>query len=101
MQATFKRIGLVGRSKQPGLREVVEELLVLLESRELEVVLEDRLGELVADANPALLADVTQVGSLIEAGEFKLAAETAEALAGLLASSFAQTSALELAGLCQ
>jgi NAD+ kinase len=49
MRASFKRIGLVGRSKQPGLREVVEELLALLESRELEVVLEDRLGELVSD----------------------------------------------------
>ena len=61
MQATFKRIGLVGRSKQPGLREVVEELLVLLESRELEVVLEDRLGELVADHSHQL-ASCDEIG---------------------------------------
>ena len=44
MQAAFTRIGLVGRSKQSGLREVVHELLALLEERGLEVVLEDRLG---------------------------------------------------------
>lgn len=65
MQATFKRIGLVGRSKQPGLREVVEELLVLLESRELEVVLEDRLGELVADHSHQL-ASCDEIGQDVD-----------------------------------
>ena len=61
MQASFKRIGLVGRSKQSGLREVVQELLALLEARDLEVVLEDRLGELVDDASHRL-ASCDEIG---------------------------------------
>jgi NAD+ kinase len=61
MQASFKRIGLVGRSKQSGLQEVVQELLDLLEARGLEVVLEDRLGELVADSDHRL-ANCEEIG---------------------------------------
>ena len=40
-----------GAAKQSGLREVVHELLALLEQRQVEVVLEDRLGELVDDSS--------------------------------------------------
>lgn len=47
MQAFFKKIGLVGRSQQSGLQEVLQQLLDLLEARGLEVLLEDRLGEVV------------------------------------------------------
>ena len=61
MQGSFKRIGLVGRSKQSGLREVVQELRALLEARDLEVVLEDRLGELVEDASHPL-ASCDEIG---------------------------------------
>lgn len=65
MQATFKRIGLVGRSKQSGLREVVHELLALLEGRGLEVVLEDRLGELVDDSSHRL-ASCDEIGQSVD-----------------------------------
>ncbi len=61
MQASFKRIGLVGRSKQSGLQEVVQQLLSLLEARDLEVVLEDRLGELVAPSDHRL-ASCDEIG---------------------------------------
>ena len=47
MQASFKKIGLVGRSQQRGLQEVLQQLLTLLESRGLEVLLEDCLCDLV------------------------------------------------------
>lgn len=49
MQASFKKIGLVGRSQQPGLQDVLRQLLALLEERGLEVILEDRLGEVAPD----------------------------------------------------
>jgi len=48
MATVFSKIGLVGRSRQPGLQEVVEQLLALLGERDLQVVLEDRLSELVS-----------------------------------------------------
>ena len=47
MQASFKKIGLVGRSQQRGLQDVLLQLVALLESRGLEVLLEDRLGEVL------------------------------------------------------
>ena len=65
MGATFKTIGLVGRSKQSGLREVVQELLTLLEQRDLEVVLEDRLGELVEDSCHRL-ASCDEIGQSVD-----------------------------------
>ena len=49
MQASFKKIGLVGRSQQSGLQEVLLQLLLLLEERGLEVMLEDCLGEVLPD----------------------------------------------------
>ena len=65
MQSAFKRIGLVGRSKQSGLREVVHELLALLAQREVEVVLEDRLGELVDDSGRRL-ASCDEIGQSVD-----------------------------------
>ncbi len=54
MQPTFNRIGVVGRSQQRGLEDVLRQLLALLEARGLEVVLEDRLGEVVPGISPRL-----------------------------------------------
>ena len=65
MQAAFRKIGLVGRSKQPGLREVVQQLLALLEERGLEVMLEDRLGELVEDRSHPL-ASCDEIGQSVD-----------------------------------
>ena len=65
MQALFRKVGLVGRSKQSGLREVVLELLALLEGRGLEVVLEDRLGELAQD-NSHPLASCDEIGEMAD-----------------------------------
>lgn len=49
MQASFDKIGLVGRSQQPGLDVVLQELLALLLGLGHQVILEDRLGELVPE----------------------------------------------------
>lgn len=49
MHASFKVIGLVGRSQQAGLAAVLQELAELLVGRGLEVLLEDRLEELMPD----------------------------------------------------
>ncbi len=65
MQAAFKKIGLVGRSKQSGLREVIHELLALLEERALEVLLEDCLGELVEDSSHRL-ASCDEIGQSVD-----------------------------------
>ena len=54
MQAAFRKIGLVGRSQQSGLQEVIQQLLGLLQARGLEVMLEDRLGEVLPDYNQRL-----------------------------------------------
>ncbi len=47
MPASFKRIGLLGRSQQEGLSAVLQELLDLLSERGAEILLEDRLDEVV------------------------------------------------------
>ncbi len=47
MASSFRKIGLVGRSRQRGSEDVLQQLLVLLRERGLQVMLEDRLGELV------------------------------------------------------
>jgi NAD+ kinase len=49
MPGSFKKIGLVGRRQQDGLDVVLQELLDLLGRRGHEVILEDRLGELIPD----------------------------------------------------
>ena len=42
----FKRVGLLGRREHPGVSQVVAHLLELLDSRGIDVVLEDRLATL-------------------------------------------------------
>jgi NAD+ kinase len=54
MHASFKTVGLIGRSQQDGLVDVLRELLVLLESRDLAIMLEAPLGELVPGHSPSL-----------------------------------------------
>ncbi len=49
MAAPFKKIGLVGRSQQRGSEDVLQQLLALLDERGMEVMLEDRLGDLAPD----------------------------------------------------
>jgi NAD+ kinase len=49
MAGAFKKIGLVGRSQQRGSEDVLLQLLALLDERGLQVMLEDRLGELAPD----------------------------------------------------
>ncbi len=49
MQTGFDRIGLVGRSQQEGLVEVLRELIALLQGHDRELILETRLGELVPE----------------------------------------------------
>ena len=61
MQTSFNRIGVVGRSQQRGLQDVLCQLLALLEARGLEVVLEDRLGEVVPGLSP-VLANRDEIG---------------------------------------
>jgi NAD+ kinase len=46
----FSRVGLVGRSRQEGIQELVEELLALLTGLGVEVLVEDRLGKVVTTA---------------------------------------------------
>ncbi len=54
MAGSFKKIGLVGRSQQEGLDNILQELLALLADRGHQVILEDRLGELVPDSQVRL-----------------------------------------------
>lgn len=61
MQGSFHKVGLVGRSQQEGLDAVLSELLVLLASRGHEVLLEDRLGEVVPD-HGVRLANRNEIG---------------------------------------
>jgi len=49
MQASFKKIGLVGRNQASGLSEVLRLLLDLLQDHGLEVVMEDRLGDVLPE----------------------------------------------------
>ena len=67
MQADFRKIGLVGRSQQSGLQEVLQQLLGLLQARGLEVMLEDRLGEVLPDYNQRLASrdEIGQEADLI------------------------------------
>ena len=57
MAGSFKRIGLLGRSQRDGLEPVLAELLSLLRGRDVDILLEDRLAELI---DPAGLSVVTE-----------------------------------------
>jgi NAD+ kinase len=61
MPASFKKIGLAGRSRQRGLTGVLRELIALLQARGLDVVLEDSLGDV-------LQGDVPHLASLDDIG---------------------------------
>ena len=57
MAGSFKRIGLLGRSQRDGLEPVLAELLSLLRGRDVDILLEDRLAELI---DPTGLSVVTE-----------------------------------------
>jgi NAD+ kinase len=61
MQASFKKIGLAGRSRQRGLTGVLRQLLELLDARGLQVLLEDTLGDVLPD-HKQQLASLDQLG---------------------------------------
>jgi NAD+ kinase len=61
MHTPFKIVGLVGRSQQNGVTDVLAQLLALLQARGLEVILESRLGELVPEYSPRL-ASIDEIG---------------------------------------
>ncbi|MEH6589553.1 MAG: NAD(+) kinase [Halioglobus sp.] len=65
MHTPFKIVGLVGRSQQNGLKDVLAQLLTLLQARGLEVILESRLGELVPEFNPRL-ATIDEIGQEVD-----------------------------------
>lgn len=65
MQASFKTIGLVGRNQQNGLSGVLRQLLDLLRQQNLEVVLEDRLGEVLLDHGQRL-ASCDEIGREVD-----------------------------------
>lgn len=54
MHAPFKTVGLMGRNRQEGIAPVLRELLALLEARDLEILVEEPLGELLPDLSPRL-----------------------------------------------
>ncbi len=61
MRVSFKKIGLAGRSRQRGLTGVLRQLLELLETRGLEVMLEDKLGDVLPD-HKQCLATLDEIG---------------------------------------
>lgn len=61
MQASFKKIGLAGRSRQRGQKDVLKELIALLKARGLDVMLEESLSDILID-------DTTRLASLDEIG---------------------------------
>lgn len=67
MQESFKKIGLAGRRRQRGLTGVLRQLLELLEGRGLEIVLEDKLGDVLPDCNQPLatLEDIGRTADLV------------------------------------
>jgi NAD+ kinase len=67
MQASFRKIGLAGRSRQRGLTGVLRQLLELLQARGLDVVLEDNLGDILPDSQCRLAAldDIGEEADLV------------------------------------
>ena len=57
MAAQFSRVGLVGRSRQEGLQELLDELLTLLALHAEEVMLEDRFGAVVGRDSTLMTRD--------------------------------------------
>jgi NAD+ kinase len=65
MQASFKKIGLAGRSRQRGLTGVLRQLLELLQPLGLEVVLENTLGDVLTD-HKQRLASLEEIGEQVD-----------------------------------
>jgi NAD+ kinase len=65
MQASFAKIGLVGRREQRGLPEVLSQLLDLLSARGLEVMLEEELDGVVSGHNLPL-ASCDAIGEAVD-----------------------------------
>lgn len=65
MPSSFKKIGLVGRNRRAGLASVMRQLLALLDARDLEVVLEDRLATVIADHGRAV-ATCEEIGREVD-----------------------------------
>jgi NAD+ kinase len=57
MPTSFQRIGLLGRSQRDGLEPVLTELLNLLRDRNLEILLEDHLHQLVPSEGVTLVSE--------------------------------------------
>ena len=62
MPASFACVGLVGRSQRDGLEPVLEELITLLHLRGHEVLLEERLAELVPSSEDPRLP-IEEIGA--------------------------------------
>lgn len=67
MASSFKKIGLVGRNRRAGLSSVLRQLLSLLDGRGLDVILEDRLADVVAghDRRVATCEDIGREADLV------------------------------------
>jgi NAD+ kinase len=65
MQVSFKKIGLVGRSEQHGIQDVLQQLLPLLAGLGREVLLEDGLLELVPE-HGCQVANRDEIGKMAD-----------------------------------
>ena len=65
MQVSFKKIGLVGRSEQRGIQDVLQQLLPLLAGLGREVLLEDQLLELVPE-HGCQVANRDEIGKMAD-----------------------------------
>ncbi|GAB5450103.1 MAG: NAD(+) kinase [Halioglobus sp.] len=63
MQGKFKTVGLLGRSQQADLSEVLQDVLRALASRDIEVLLEDELSELVEEDAAVSHASRSAIGA--------------------------------------
>ena len=61
----FKRVGLLGRREHPGVNQVVADLLALLDKREIEVTLEDRLATLANFEKRAMMPR-EKIGEIVD-----------------------------------
>jgi len=61
MRSSFNTIGLVGRSQQGGISDVLQQLMPLLQGRGLQLLLEDRLDE-IAPGHECELATRDDIG---------------------------------------
>lgn len=64
MQAKFQKVGVVGRSEQEGLAELLPSLLGMLRARGHEVILEDQLAGVLEEDLP--LASCDEIGQQVD-----------------------------------